>query len=197
VQGVIYSAHHVHQEITMFDGELVTLGPIQRDYLPRYVEWLNDWEVRRFLAPTLPHPYTIQDEEDWFNHQRNDQSSKIFAILTCAEGKLIGNCGLHQIDWSNRNAILGIFIGDKDFWGRGFGTDTTRTLLRYAFEEANLHRIELEVFSFNQRAIRVYEKVGFKLEGTRRQALYREGAWHDEHIMAILHDEWLALNKKS
>jgi RimJ/RimL family protein N-acetyltransferase len=84
----------------------------------------------------------------------------------------------------------------KIAWGKGYGTDATRALLRYAFEEANLHRIELEVFAFNPRAIRVYEKCGFKLEGVRKQALYREGEWHDEHIMAILRDEWLALHER-
>jgi RimJ/RimL family protein N-acetyltransferase len=178
-------------------GELVTLGAVERDYLPRYVEWLNDWEVRRFLAPTLPHPLTMQDEEEWFNRQRGDQDSRIFAILTRAEGKLIGNCGLHNIDRINRHAIFGIFIGDKSYWGKGYGTDATRTLLRHAFEEAGLHRVELQVFSFNPRAMRVYEKVGFRLEGTRKQALFREGTWHDEHIMAILCDEWAALQRRS
>ncbi len=181
----------------MFNGELVTLSAIQRDYLPCYVEWLNDWEVRRFLAATLPHPYTMQDEEEWFNRQREERDARHFAILTRAECRLIGNCGLHQIDWSSHHATLGIFIGDKNFWGRGFGTDATRVLLRYGFEEVNLHRIELQVFSFNQRAIRVYDKCGFKLEGVRRQVLFREGQWHDEHIMAVLRDEWCALNRKS
>ncbi len=181
----------------MFTGELVTLGPIQREYLPHYVEWLNDWEIRRFLAPTLAQPYAIEDEEEWFNHQRQAKNDRHFAILTREQGLLLGNCGLHQIDWSNRHAIFGIFIGDKHHWGKGYGTDATRTLLRFAFQEANLHRIELEVFAFNPRAIRVYEKVGFKLEGVRKQALFREGAWHDEHIMAILHDEWIALNRQS
>ena len=178
----------------MFTGELVRLGPIERDYLPHYVEWLNDWEVRRFLAPTLPHPLTIQDEDDWFNHQRTDQHSKVFAILTRSEGRVIGNCGLHQIDWPNRAATLGIFIGDRNYWGKGFGTDAIRTLLRYGFEQANLHRIQLEVFAFNPRALRVYDQCGFKLEGTRKQVLFREGEWHDEHILAILRDEWQALH---
>jgi RimJ/RimL family protein N-acetyltransferase len=181
----------------MFSGELVTLGPIQREYLPRYVEWLNDWEIRRFLAPTLAHPYTMEDEEEWFNQQRQAKNEHHFAILTREQDQLIGNCGLHQIDGSNHNAILGIFIGDKNYWSKGYGTDATRTLLRFAFGEANLHRVELEVFAFNPRAIRMYEKVGFKLEGVRRQALFREGAWHDEHIMAILQDEWIAPNLKS
>ena len=179
----------------MFNGELIILGPIQRDYLPHYVEWLNDWEVRKFLAASLPQPLTLQDEEDWFNRHRGDKDSLVFAILANGEGRLIGNCGLDQIDWTNRHAVFGIFIGDKNYWGKGYGTDATRTVLRYAFEEAGFHRIELVVFDFNPRAIRVYEKVGFRLEGTRRQALYREGAWHDEHIMAILREEWDALNR--
>ena len=179
----------------MFIGELVTLGPIQREYLPRYVEWLNDWEIRRFLAPTLAQPYTIEDEEEWFNHQRQAKNDRLFAILTREQGLLIGNCGLHQIDWTNHNAILGIFIGDKNYWSKGYGTDATRTLLRFAFGEANLHRVELEVFAFNPRAIRAYEKCGFQLEGVRKQALFRQGAWHDEHIMAILQEEWIALNR--
>jgi RimJ/RimL family protein N-acetyltransferase len=180
----------------MFTGKLTTLGPIQREYLPRYVEWLNNWEIRRFLAPTLAQPYTIEDEEEWFNRQRQAQNDRHFAILTREDGRLIGNCGLHQIDWTNRNAIFGIFIGDKDYWSKGYGTDATRVLLQFAFREANLHRIELEVFAFNPRAIRSYGKCGFKLEGVRKQALFREGAWHDEHIMAILRDEWLALNRE-
>ncbi len=177
----------------MFNGELVTLGPIEREYLPSYVSWLNEWEIRRFLAPNLPHPLTMDDEQEWYMSQRNERDGRTFAILTRAEGRLLGNCGLHKIDWTNRDAILGIFIGDKEYQNKGYGTDATRTLLRYAFQEAGLHRIELEVFSFNTRAIRTYEKVGFRLEGTRRQCLYREGAWHDEHIMAILKGEWEAL----
>jgi len=180
----------------MFTGELITLGAVQHEYLPRYVEWLNDWEIRRFLAADLPYPLTIQDEEEWFHRQREDKNSRVFAILTRAGNQLIGNCGLHQIDWTNRHAVLGIFIGDKSYWDKGYGTDAIHTLLRYAFEEAGLHRVELTVHAFNPRAIHVYEKVGFRLEGTRRQVLYREGTWHDEHIMAILRDEWDALAPK-
>ena len=181
----------------MFTGDLVTLGVIQREYLPSYVKWLNDWELRRLLAPQLPHPFTMEDEESWFSSLRNDRDARVFAILTRAEGRLLGNCGLHRIDWTNRDALFGIFIGDKNDRGKGYGTDATRALLRYAFEEAGLRRIELEVFSFNTSAIRLYEKIGFRMEGTRRQALFREGAWHDEHIMAILRDDWIALYRTS
>jgi RimJ/RimL family protein N-acetyltransferase len=181
----------------MFTGDLVTLGVVQREYLPSYVKWLNDWELRRLLAPNLPHPYTMEDEEGWFNRLRDERDSRVFAVLTNAEGRLLGNCSLHRIDWTNRHAMFGIFIGDKNDRRKGYGRDATRVLLRYAFEEAGLNRIELEVFSFNTSAIRLYEKVGFRMEGTRRQALFREGAWHDEHIMAILRDDWIALYRPS
>ena len=160
----------------MFTGNLVTLGVIQREYLPRYVEWLNNWELRRLLAPQLPHPYTMEDEEGWFNRLRDDRDSRVSAVLTRAEGRLLGNCGLHRIDWTNRHALFGIFIGDKNDRGKGYGTDATRALLRYAFEEVGLHRIELEVFSFNSLAIRLYEKVGSLATLQERERLAREAA---------------------
>ena len=135
---------------------------------------------------------TSEDEEEWFDRVRKAQDQIVFAILTVEGGHLLGNCGLRNIDWKNRCASFGIFIGNKRFWGKGYGTEATRLLLRYAFEELNLHRVELEVYDFNTRAIRAYEKAGFRREGTRRQALYREGSWHDIHLMAILKEEWEA-----
>jgi len=116
----------------------------------------------------------------------------VFAILTRAENKLIGNCGLHGVDPKNRSAVFGIFIGDKDYWDKGYGTDTTRTLLRFAFGELGLNRVELEVYAYNPRAMRAYEKAGFRRDGVRRQALFREGKFHDIYLMCILREEWIA-----
>lgn len=174
----------------MWQGELVELGPIQREYLPKYVEWLNDWEVIRYLAPGVPMPMNLEDETEWFQRHRGDKTSTIFAILALPEKQLIGNCGLHELDWKNRMAVFGIFVGDKNYWGKGYGTDATRTLLRFAFQELGLNRVELEVYDFNPRAIRAYEKAGFRRDGVRRQRLYREGAFHDSYMMSILREEW-------
>jgi RimJ/RimL family protein N-acetyltransferase len=176
----------------MFHGEKVTLGPVQREYLPKYVEWLNDWEVARFLMPGIPFPLNIEAETEWFESRGKDRDNIVFAILARAENQLIGNCGLHRIDWKNRSAIFGIFIGDKNYWGKGYGTDATRTCLRFAFEELGLNRVELEVYDFNTRALRAYEKAGFQRDGVHRQGLYREGKFHDEILMCILRDEWRA-----
>ncbi len=174
----------------MWRGEKVELGPVQREYLPKYVEWFNDWEMSRFMKPGMPRGLTLEDEIEWYERQAKDSNSIVFAILTLPEKKLIGDCGLHGIDLKNRTGIYGIFIGDKDYWGKGYGTDATRTLLRFAFEQLGLNRVELEVFDYNPRAVRAYEKAGFRRDGVRRQALYRDGEFHDIYLMGILRADW-------
>jgi RimJ/RimL family protein N-acetyltransferase len=179
----------------MWRGEKIILAPVQREYLPKYVEWLNDWEVSKFLAPGIPFSLNIEDETKWFESHHNDDKNQIFAILAQPENVLIGNCGLHQLDWKNRGCVFGIVIGDKNYWSKGYGTDAARTLVRFAFEQLGMNRVELEVYAFNPRAIRTYEKAGFKRDGIRRQALYRDGTFHDIYLMSILRQDWNALNK--
>jgi RimJ/RimL family protein N-acetyltransferase len=178
----------------MFRGEKVQLAAVQREYLPKYVEWLNDWEVAQFLMPGILAPFNLDDEIEWYENRHKKEGNYLFAILTLAENKLIGNCGLHKVDLKNRSAIFGILIGEKDYWGKGYGTDATRTLIRFGFEELGLNRVELEVYDFNPRAIRAYEKAGFRRDGVHRQGLYRMGQFHDEIIMSILREEWDVLN---
>jgi RimJ/RimL family protein N-acetyltransferase len=102
----------------------------------------------------------------------------------------IGNIDLHQIDWKNRHAELGITIGEKAYWNQGYGTDAICSMLKLAFREMNMHRIQLRVDADNARAIRCYIKAGFKKEGTLRDAVFREGKYIDQHIMSILQQEF-------
>lgn len=178
------------QEVIMWRGEKVELGPVQRDYVPRYVEWLNDWEIVQFLMPGIPLPQTLERETEWFESRSKDQCNIVFAILALPEKNLIGNCGLNKLDFKNRTALFGIFIGDKNYWSKGYGTDAVRTILRFAFEQMGLNRVELEVYDFNPRAVRAYEKAGFRRDGVRREALYRDGKFHDIYLMGILREEW-------
>ena len=104
--------------------------------------------------------------------------------------RLIGNCAFFDIDWISRAAEFGIMVGDKSVWNQGYGTETVRLLLRHGFENLNLNRVFLRVFDNNPRAIRAYEKAGFTLEGTQRQAAYQYGAYHDVHMMSVLRTEW-------
>jgi len=173
----------------MIQGQRTRLRAIEREDLPTFVRWFNDPEVRQYLAMYMP--MSMAEEEKWFERQLEDQDSQIFAIET-GDGVHIGNCGLHDFDWKNRRAALGIAIGEKEYWGKGYGSDAVRTLLGFAFGEMNLHRIQLEVHDFNSRAIRCYEKCGFKLEGRQREALFRNGSYHDSLIMGILRKEFKA-----
>ncbi len=110
-------------------------------------------------------------------------------------GEHIGNISLENIQWKDRQATLGIVIGAKEYWGQGYGTDAIRTLLRFAFEELNLNRIQLSVFDFNERARRCYRRCGFQEEGRLRQAHYTEGRYHDVILMAILREDWERQNR--
>jgi UDP-4-amino-4,6-dideoxy-N-acetyl-beta-L-altrosamine N-acetyltransferase len=172
----------------MILGEKVRLRAIEREDIPTFVRWLNDPEVRRYLEMYLP--MSKAEEEQWFESYLKNDSSRIFGIET-GEGVFIGNIGLHDIDWKNRSAVLGIVIAEKEYWGQGCGSDAIKALLRFAFDEMNLNRIHLSAFDFNERAIRCYEKCGFRREGRAREALFREGTYHDAIHMAILRREFV------
>ncbi len=177
----------------MIYGERVRLRAIERSDIPAFVRWFNDPEVRQYLAMYLP--LSIAQEEQWFEEmlQRQQQGKDFIFAVEAKVGEewvLIGNVGLHRIDWKNRFAFFGIVLGEKSYWNQGYGTDATRTMLRFAFEELNLHRVELEVFGENARARRCYEKAGFRYEGIRRQAFFSRGTYHDSYLMAILREEF-------
>ncbi|MFZ5816598.1 MAG: GNAT family N-acetyltransferase [Bacillota bacterium] len=110
--------------------------------------------------------------------------------------RFIGVVRLWRISERNRSAMLTIFIGDRSYWGRGYGSDALRLALREAFGPMDLHRVELHVFEFNHRAIRSYEKVGFVREGVRRQALLRGSRWYDILVMGITREEFAARERE-
>lgn len=140
-------------------------------------------EVARLLfeeVGNLPSPFWLS-LMIWSQQVQNRPD---FGIVD-QSGALIGCVRLWRISRINRNAMLTIFLGERARWGRGLGTEALRLCLRYGFDELSLERIELHVFSFNKRAIRAYEKVGFRTEGIRRGALYRDGEFHDILVMGL------------
>ncbi len=178
----------------MIVGKKTRLRAIEREDLPTFVRWMNDPEVRQYLEIYLP--MSMAEEEQWFEAHLKDDTSRIFGIES-EDGRLIGNVGLGDLDWKNRNAHLGIVIAEKERWGRGYGTDAIRALLDFAFNQMNLHRVYLSVFDFNERAIRCYEKCGFRHEGRARQTHFVNGAYHDAILMAILREEFVAEDQSS
>jgi len=106
------------------------------------------------------------------------------------QGRYIGHVRLTVSSWHDRNARLSIGIYDRRFWSGGYGTEAMRLLLRYAFDDLGLHRVDLRVIDYNARAIRAYEKCGFVREGVLRESALVDGVWHDDVVMAILEREY-------
>lgn len=177
----------------MITGDRVRLRAIELEDLPRFVAWFNDPEVQSGLPQCTP--LSMQDEENWFqeNQKRKPEERTLsIDVLVENEWRHVGSCGLIEIDTRVRSAELGITIGEKTYWDRGYGSDVLRVFLRHAFETLNLHRLQLRVFESNVRAIHVYQNLGFQEEGRMRQAHYHAGRYEDVLIMGLLREEWSA-----
>lgn len=176
----------------MIEGKLVDLRAMEMGDLERNHAWINDREVTRYISRR--YEMSLAAEEAWMREQAGQPMSfgrTFFAIVTKG-GRHIGNTNFFNASPEDRSAELGIMIGDKAHWSQGYGTDAMLTLLGFGFGEMNLHRISLNVFAQNARALRCYEKCGFVLEARKRRDFYRNGAYEDLLLMSILRDEWYA-----
>jgi RimJ/RimL family protein N-acetyltransferase len=180
-------------------GELVRLSAVDpEEFSKAFTHWRRDSEFMRLIDSGEVMLRSQKDSQKWIEKEIEDQdvNQYMFTIRTLAEDKLLGDIGLSVVNWMSRDAFVGLGIGERDFWGRGYGTDVMKVILRYAFTEINLRRVTLSVFEYNPRAVRSYEKAGFVHEGRMRQFLNREGKRWDMLFMGILRDEWMNLQKK-
>lgn len=175
----------------MYEGKLVRLRAYRKEDVPFAQEWINDPEMKTNLAPGVPYPVTLEDEEKWVASLSSNKDDYSFAIETL-DGQYLGGCGVNWVDWKNSRAMVGIFIGNKDYLGKGYGTDAMRVLVRFIFNEMNIHKVKLMVYAFNERAIKSYKKCGFVVEGVKRDEIFKNGKYHDELEMGLLRDDWLA-----
>ena len=172
----------------MYQGRLVRLRAVEPDDLERYHVWLNDPEVMDGLARR--YPLSRAEELRWIEeHAAPSYTEPQFAIETLADGTHIGGCGFFGVKPENREAELGIAVGDKAYWNRGYGSDAVETLCRFGFDEMNLHRIALWCHADNPRALRVYERTGFEVEARAREAVYQGGRWIDAVLMSRLRED--------
>lgn len=176
----------------MLSGQLVRLREYRRSDTARAQAFINDPEVARMINVGNPYPYNFESELSFVEGQSSISPTYNFAIEVLENGLYIGGCGAHNVNWRNRSAVVGIMVGDSAYWGRGYGTDAMQLLLRFLFEQMDMHRVSLQVFGYNQRAVRSYEKCGFVQEGVHRDAIYYDGRYHDEITMAILSTEYCA-----
>ncbi|HLL34498.1 MAG TPA: GNAT family protein [Streptomyces sp.] len=173
-------------------GERVVLRPFTADDATTMWEIIGDPEVVRYtFEPSTD--LTPERLRAWYG-SRSEQPDRLdLAVTDRASGELVGEVVLHDWDPQARSCTFRTLIGPRGR-GRGLGTEATRLIVGHGFEQLGLHRIQLEAYGHNHRALRVYEKVGFVVEGVRREAAFRDGAWVDEVLMALLDREWTALS---
>jgi RimJ/RimL family protein N-acetyltransferase len=179
-----------------FPEALVGTSIVLRRHVPanlaQFLRWYSDAEVAR-LTRYQDGPMRPEEIERFFTARALGPESLSLAVHIRETNRLVGTCALSQLDSDNGSALYHITIGEKDMWGRGYGTEATKLMLDHAFGTLNLHRIALSVFSFNERAIRSYRSCGFVIEGRAREAIWRDGQWWDEVSMSVLHSDWAAL----
>jgi len=169
-------------------GSRCYLSPIRIEDAAKYAEWLNDLEIGQYLE--IFHQQLNLEKEKTILKNMIEKGDQIFAIVGLDKDKLIGNCSLFDLDQLNRKAELGIFIGAKDYWDNGYGSEATRLVLDYGFNILNLRNIMLKVYEYNKRALSCYQKIGFREIGRRRKAKLISGKAWDIIYMDILAEEF-------
>lgn len=167
-------------------GDRLYLSPMNVNDAETYTRWLNDKYVVENIGGYAK-VLTVQEEKEWLIKNSNDYN---FAIVLNDKDRLIGNISLMDVDLINQTAELGIFIGEQDDRNKGYGKEAIKLILDYGFNTLNLNNIMLKVYSFNEKAIKTYKKVGFKTFGVRRECRYRDGLVYDTVYMDILKKEF-------
>jgi len=181
---------------TWFPEVLTGSRVVLRRHVPENLAWFRRWyadpEIAR-LARYQEAPMRNDEIERFFTARVVGRDSLAMAIHERVGNRLVGTCAFSQLDGDNGSALYHITIGEKDAWGKGYGTEATRLMLDHAFGALGLHRIALFVFEFNERAIRAYRRSGFVIEGRSRESIFRDGRWWDEIAMSVLESDWKAL----
>jgi len=172
-------------------GKKCYLSPIDVNDVEKFTEWLNDLEITQNLQ-IYPHVISVENEKGFLEKLAKEHTYSIIDIKT---NELIGNCGFMDIDNLNQTAEVGIFIGNKNYWNNGYGKEALILLMDYGFKALNLHNIFLKVYSFNERGIKCYEKIGYKIIGKRRESLLRGKERYDIIFYDILHSEFYEKNR--
>jgi RimJ/RimL family protein N-acetyltransferase len=169
-------------------GKKVILRKAKLSDAERFVKWVNDDEVNRFMSVRK---IGLKEERKYIQDRIDGKTKNNFHFcIETKEGLHIGATGLEKINKRNKSATFGIVIGDKNYWSKGYGTESAKLILDFGFKKLKLHRIQLDVYSYNPRAIKLYKKLGFKKEGIKREHNFYKGKFYDTILMSVLSREW-------
>lgn len=178
---------------SLFTGRLVRLAAPRPDDHESFAHWSENDAYLRIMDNDPARPISAEAHAAWEAPFLQSPSSFMFRIRTLADDALIGLVALGDIQWMHQCAMVGIAIGDPEYWGKGYGSDALRLIVRYGFLELNLYRLWLTTIAYNERAVRAFEKVGFRREGAWRQMIHRDGQRFDVLHFGLLRPEWEAL----
>jgi RimJ/RimL family protein N-acetyltransferase len=176
----------------MIEGDRVRLRTIERGDLQTLHGWLNDEPLMTWARFSPDHMVSVSALEKEYERELagEEHERTTYVIEERASGKAIGWCVMRTWDRKHVNTNVGVGLGEKEFWGKGYGTEAMNLLLTIAFDHQRWHRAELWTLAENERAVRSFEKCGFRTEGREREAAYYNGAYHDILLMAQLKSEW-------
>lgn len=178
----------------LLKGEHLYLTAFKEEDLTTFESWYNDISFLRVYDMIAAFPKSQSELQDMLKDIRQAYDRYIFAVRSKIDNKLVGVTGFENILWNNGTAVIYIGIGDTSSRGKGFGSEALALTMEFGFEELNLHRIQLNVLSYNEPAIKLYEKLGFKKEGTYREFIHRDGKRYDMYLYGILRPEWDDIN---
>jgi RimJ/RimL family protein N-acetyltransferase len=174
----------------LFRGENIRLTSFRAEDVETIAGWYQDAEFMRLFDASVAFPKTPLRWQKWYEALADNKDDFNFAIRTLDSDSVLGWIALDGILWNNRTGWIMLGIGDAQYRGRGYGSEAMRLLLKFAFHEINLHRVQLTVFQYNTRAIHLYEKLGFVREGVQREFLHRDGKRYDLLFYGLLSSEW-------
>lgn len=180
--------------VVFLEGKRLILRPVSKLDIPHLTRWINDPKVRMYLAAYLPAMEKM--EEEWVEKLSENRMSDFVLVIETKEGQPIGVMGVHKINWKDRNCTTGALIGEKEFWGRGYGTEAKMLLLEYLFNELGLFKVCSQAISFNKRSYNYSRRCGYRVEGVSKKHIFRKGKFWDAINLAVFREDFLRAKRK-
>jgi RimJ/RimL family protein N-acetyltransferase len=182
-------SENIEPRVIFLEGRITNLRPFSKKDAPTIIRWINDPVIRDFIISYLPQ--NEKQEEEWI--EKGSTEKNIVLCIETKSGIPIGSMGIHNIDWVSRRATTGALIGEKEYWGKGYGTDAKMQLLNYAFNVLNLHKICSGVIAYNKRSLHYSLHCGYKIEGRRRKHHFKNGKYWTLIELGLFKEEWFPI----